>query len=186
MTNKSIIGQSLLWLGFLLGSFVSVLRLENEQSPWTTIPWAGYLMALAIGTAGVVLLRIHKAARRKESAASEAGLEAVAQNLVEAATKVELLKNRLDHFTCEEVLEYIDDECVPPLAEFADGRNVIADRYGTATYAAVMTEFASGERYLNRVWSAAADGYVDEVERSVQHAHSFFQAAVAKFNERVA
>ena len=26
-----------------------------------------------------------------------------------------------------------------------------------------MSRFAGGERYLNRVWSASADGYIDEV-----------------------
>lgn len=75
------------------------------------------------------------------------------------------------------MLELIDGRCVPVLAEFAEGRNVIAHRFGTPAYAEVMTEFASGERYLNRAWSAAADGYVDEVERSITAAQSFFRAA---------
>ena len=35
-------------------------------------------------------------------------------------------------------------------------------------YADVMTEFASAERLVNRTWSAAADGYVDEVATSLQ------------------
>ena len=54
------------------------------------------------------------------------------------------------------------------------------NRFGTAVFAAVMTEFASGERYMNRAWSASswADGYVDELEESVQYARTFFEAAV--------
>lgn len=173
-------GQALLWLGFLGGSFAAVLRLENEAAPWQTVPWLPYILSAAVGVAGVVLLRREKAAQSSESAASEGGFELVTSSLADSASKVAQLKSQLDEMTCEEVLEYIDTECVPSLADFADARMVISNRFGTAKYAEVMTEFASGERYLNRAWSAAADGYVDEVERSVGHANTFIAAAQAK------
>ena len=35
--------------------------------------------------------------------------------------------------------------------------------FGMQNYADVMSNFAAGERYINRVWSASTDGYVDEV-----------------------
>jgi hypothetical protein len=38
-------------------------------------------------------------------------------------------------------------------------------------YADVMTEFAAAERYINRTWSAAADGYIDEVNASITRAN---------------
>ena len=46
-------------------------------------------------------------------------------------------------------------------------------RFDLKTYADVMTEFASAERSINRAWSAAADGYIDEInlciDRSYDH-----------------
>jgi hypothetical protein len=75
------------------------------------------------------------------------------------------------------VIEWIDDRCVPDLNGFADNREAIANRFGPLAYAEVMTEFASGERYLNRAWSAAADGYVDEVADCIQHADGFLREA---------
>jgi hypothetical protein len=37
-----------------------------------------------------------------------------------------------------------------------------------------MNSFAAGERYLNRVWSASADGYIDEVNTYIEKAKEQF------------
>jgi hypothetical protein len=36
--------------------------------------------------------------------------------------------------------------------------------FGLQAYADIMSSFAAGERYINRVWSASADGYDEEAE----------------------
>jgi len=41
-----------------------------------------------------------------------------------------------------------------------------------------MSHFASGERYLNRVWSASADGYVDEITAYLDKAQEQFAEAL--------
>ena len=43
-----------------------------------------------------------------------------------------------------------------------------------------MTSFATGERYLNRVWSASADGYVDEVALYMPQVHAQFSDCLDK------
>ncbi len=176
---KGALGQVLLWIGFLGGAYVSVCRMERTESPWETIPWNWYALCAGVGTLGVVLLRQDRTFRRALSAASETSLESVRGSLQEIERRITELATQVDQMTCEEVLVYIDDRCVPLFAEFADGRTVILNRFGTSVYAEVMTEFASGERYINRSWSAAADGYVDEVVRCVHAAQQFLQAANA-------
>ncbi len=74
-----------------------------------------------------------------------------------------------------DVLRCIDDECTEPFADFADARQALVKRFGLEVYADVMTEFASAERYVNRSWSAAADGYVDEVASSLARANQHLQ-----------
>ena len=174
----AILGQILLWVGFLGGSLACVFQLENEDSKWSTIPWGMYAAGAAIGIVGVVLLRMDKASKSAASANSESDFETVRTSLETVAQRIAELHTKLGKMTCEDVLQYIDEQCVLPCAEFADGRQVLVNRFGTAVFAAVMTEFASGERYMNRAWSASADGYVDEVEKSVAHANTFFNAAV--------
>ena len=45
-----------------------------------------------------------------------------------------------------------------------------------------MSSFAAGERYINRVWSASTDGYVDEVMMYVEKALLQFQHAKEEFD----
>jgi hypothetical protein len=49
--------------------------------------------------------------------------------------------------------------------------------FGLQTYADIMSHFATGERYINRVWSASADGYDDEADAYLKRAAGQFDAA---------
>jgi hypothetical protein len=46
-----------------------------------------------------------------------------------------------------------------------------------------MSNFAAGERYINRVWSASTDGYVDEVILYLGRAREQFREALVHFRE---
>ena len=92
------------------------------------------------------------------------------------AATVEDLSRQTEHVP-RDVLRCIDEECAEPLADFADSRQAIVKRCGLTVYADVMTEFAAAERYINRAWSAAADGYVDEVAASLDRANLHLQEA---------
>ena len=62
------------------------------------------------------------------------------------------------------IVQHRIDELFPgDLNKFVEARETIPHVYRLQAYADVMSHFAAGERYLNRVWSASADGYVDEV-----------------------
>lgn len=69
------------------------------------------------------------------------------------------------------------DSHVTPLAE---ARHRIIDRFGMSKGADILVATAYGERMLNRVWSAAADGYIDEARSSFREAATAFDEAAAK------
>ena len=71
----------------------------------------------------------------------------------------------------------IDRRFRDDLERFADARHSLTHIYGLQTYADIMSAFAAGERYLNRVWSASADGYVDEAHAYITRALDQFIAA---------
>jgi len=58
--------------------------------------------------------------------------------------------------------------------QVTDGRSVLIGRLGLSGFAEFMTAFSRLERTLNRAWSAAADGVVDEalscVDEAVEYA----------------
>ena len=67
------------------------------------------------------------------------------------------------------------------LFAFADARESMQHAFGIQAYADIMSAFAAGERYLNRVWSASADGYVDEVNAYLHKASEQFSEALELF-----
>jgi len=77
----------------------------------------------------------------------------------------------------------IDRRFRDDLFAFADARRSMIVLFGLQAYADIMSAFAAGERYLNRVWSASTDGYVDEVLQTIDRAHEQFVEARRLFDD---
>ena len=60
------------------------------------------------------------------------------------------------------IRDSIDLKLRNDLRRFADARESMVHLFGLQVYADIMSNFAAGERYINRVWSASADGYAEE------------------------
>lgn len=67
-----------------------------------------------------------------------------------------------------------------PLANFIADRPRLINKMGLAGYAALMDRFAAGERQINRAWSAAADGYLEEAEACVAEAEPLLVEAITR------
>lgn len=156
-------------------AFASVCRLENADSRWATIPWIWYFASIGVGIAGVVVLRKAKKEDHADEEKTEAEYTVIQKSLASLQATVKDLCN--SEPTPSVVLHRIDDECAESFSDFVDARQSLVKRYGMTVYADVMTEFASAERYVNRSWSAAADGYVDEVSASLRRADHHLQKA---------
>ena len=163
-------GHILLWLGFMGAAFASVSQLEQTDDKWATIPWLWYAASMAVGIVGVAMLRHAKRADHADDAKTDAEYSVVQQSLAKLCSAVETLCRESPKLPSE-VLHFIDDQCAEPFSEFAEARQSLVKRFGLSVYADVMTEFASAERYVNRSWSAAADGYIDEVTASLNRAN---------------
>jgi hypothetical protein len=172
------LGHLWLWVGFLAAAFCSVYQLEVADQKWATIPWGWYTFAMCLGIAGVAVLRHAKQQDHADDAQTEAEYSVIQRSLAEVAATVEEMSCQTDHVPSE-VVRRIDDQCAEPLSDFADSRQALVKRFGLGMYAEVMTEFAAAERYINRAWSAAADGYVDEVKASLVRANRHLQEAKA-------
>ena len=165
------IGYILLTVGFLAGSYYAVeLR--------SGVPLAPFLVGLITGVAGVALLRT---ARRRESTSEEtiranlAALDRSLQSVVDKVRRLEADKRQIDVY---ELRHVIDREFPDDLDEFVQARYSLVHSFGLQQFADVMNPFAAGERYLNRVWSASTDGYIDEAHAYVDKAREQFELAL--------
>lgn len=148
------LGLALLVLGFSAGALVAILDPD-------AVAWGSYAVCLAAGIAGVTLIRIGSHRRTSDQATLTAQMEDLRSSIERLAEQAALLESP-DDDRIYDLPEEIDARFPSLIARFTSSREAIARVYGIRTYAEIMGELAAGERYLNRVWSAAAEGYVDE------------------------
>lgn len=167
-------------LSFLAAAFLASLH------P-TMIDWPTFLPVIVGGVIGVVLIKRteHAEARSGEKLArNREVLEVSLENIVK---NLKAIDGRKEQVPTYEMRFEIDKLLRADLNNFADARDSMKHLFGLQDYADIMSSFAAGERYINRVWSASTDGYIDEVlayvEKSLsqfEHAREEFQAAAAK------
>lgn len=86
---------------------------------------------------------------------------------------------RLRDRDAEELCEQVDAILTRFVLPMMDVRQKLTDRLGMNVGAEILVTAAAGERMLNRAWSAAADGDMDEALESVRMAKLTFAEAQA-------
>ena len=165
------IGYLLLAVSFLAGAGIAVQTDKNN------VEWLWFVPMLVVGVIGVGLARFGMHRQTKNAIVKGGGLRPVVEAINSIVSNMQTLdgeKNQLDPYAFH---DRIDELFALDLGRFVDHRKRIADIHGLQSYAEVMNEFAAGERYLNRVWSASVDGYVDEIKEYVGRARFQFESA---------
>ena len=107
-------------------------------------------------------------------------VETALEKIVENITQLNSQKQSINTY---DVRHRIDELFIEELDIFVEARQSIAHIYGLSAYGDVMSSFAAGERYLNRVWSASADGYIDEVNAYIEKAREQFAESLDKIHQ---
>ena len=170
------VGYLLITVSFLAGSLVAVVDKLNVQ-------WGYFIATIIAGVVGVFLVHRHE----RQSNRSE---EKIAMNLkdikisltsiVENITQLNLIKESINAY---DMHGRIDELFSDDLTIFVDARESLAHAHSLQVYADVMSYFAAGDRYLNRVWSASVDGYVDEVAAYLDKAQVQFVGAMDQVSQ---
>ena len=155
--------------GFLFGAYATALDVDN-------VNWTIFAVAAVAAVAGVVI------AKREDSAAarSDSVLESNRNELNESINNIVRDLNEMTNgepLRGGELRDLIDSKLRPDLRRFAEARESMVHLYGLQTYADIMSEFAAGERYINRVWTSSADGYDGEAQKYVARAAEQFKDA---------
>ncbi len=163
------LGYLLVALGFLGGAFATSLDVQNVN--WTVF---GTMAAAAV--LGLVIYKSQLSALARSDEVLEtnrAELRESISNIVE-----DLAELNSGELTQGAVLrDRIDLKLREDLRRFAEARKSMVHLFGLQTYADIMSNFAAGERYINRVWSASADGYDEEADAYLKKAAGQFDEA---------
>ncbi len=161
-------GYVLVAAGFLGGAFATSLDVQN-------VNWI-----LFAGTAGAALIGL--VLYKRQIGAMARSEEVLEVNRVELRESIANVVNDLGEIMQGEITQgdvlrdRIDLKLREDLRRFADARESMVHLFGLQTYADIMSNFAAGERYINRVWSASADGYDEE-------ANAYLKKAAGQFDE---
>lgn len=171
-----LFGVILVAVSFLAGSFVTVLDPRE-------VNWYYMIPALLTGLAGLWLYRKaqHEETRGGDKLAGNMAM--LHTSLTNILRNLEELCARGEDLPVHEARYEIDRLFRDDLNNFADARESMIHIFGIQNYADVMSNFAAGERYINRVWSASTDGYVDEVRMYLERARAQFTEGKRHFDE---
>ncbi len=164
------LGFLLLCAGFLLGAYSTAL--DQELTDWIL-----FTPALLMALVGVIIVK-------QQSRGMARSEEVLTSNRTALREALETIVARLQKLITEhresstDLPAAIDKNFRGELRRFADARESLIHLYGLQAYADIMSDFAAGERYLNRVWSAAADGYPEEAATYLAKASAQFQDAL--------
>jgi hypothetical protein len=168
-------GFLLVAIGFLAGAY-------HLTGVGGAVIGPGFLVSFVTATAGVVALRVSTRKRRGAKDKVISDMKSTVESLSSLAGGVEQLLAERDSINVYDLPGEIDARFTDDLERFVEARESIAVAYGLPAYAGVMSHFAAGERYLNRVWSCSVDGYIDEAHAYLGHARDQFAEGLARLN----
>jgi hypothetical protein len=170
------LGFLMITIGFLAAALASVEHPDEVR-------WGYFVPAVAVGVAGVVVAYLARHRARSDEEKIAANMQMIETALAAIVEKLKRLNDQKQSINAYDVRHRIDELFPENLAAFVRARESIAHVYGLSAYGDVMSCFAAGERYLNRVWSASADGYVDEVNAYLDKARQQFAESLEKIRQ---
>ena len=170
------LGYVIITIGFLAGALVAVLDESRVQ-------WSYFSMALILGVVGIIFVHHHEKKDSRSEKKLTTNLKDIETSLTHIVENMTLLNAEKQSINAYDIRHRIDELFSEDLTTFVEARESLAHVHGLNIYANVMSHFASGERYLNRVWSASADGYVDEITAYLDKAQVQFTEALGNISQ---
>jgi len=170
------LGYLLITAGFLGGALAATMDTEYVR-------WDYFIVALAVGVFGVGMVRAADRQHSREGGRLVDNIKQVESSLERIVRNLTELNAQKSSINTYDVRHRIDELFIDDLDAFVQARESIAHTHGLNAYAEVMSTFAAGERYLNRVWSASADGYIDEVNAYLDNSLAQFTESLEKMRQ---
>lgn len=166
-------GYLMLVAGFLAGAYATALDID-------AVDWALFLPSAIVAVVGLVIVkRGERGAAQAEHVldANRSILETSLDHVISEVEAISATRRTSSDISTDGLRGEIDTRLREDFRRFVEARESLVHLYGIQAYADVMSEFAAGERNVNRVWSASTDGYGDEADAYLDRAASRFRSA---------
>lgn len=167
---------------FVVGIGVAVTgaaKMPEAGTEWPTT-WPVFLAGAAVCTVGLIMWHLDRSRQRKAAAKdphrTTGDPATLLRDLQAPLAQLQAEVNALDTDVLADRVDALLSTYVLP---FAEVRRTLIDRFGMEKGAEILVVVAFGERMLNRVWSAAADGHLPEARACLPEATEAFVEAAA-------
>lgn len=172
-------GYFLLVGGFLLGAYSTALDVRSTL-------WALFVPAAVLAVVGLLILKRATSGNARSVEVLTANKAELQSSIANVVARLRDIVERRDSLATDAVRTEIDRLLRDDLRRFAEARESMVHLFGIQNYADIMSQFAAGERNINRVWSASTDGYRDEAHRYLDRALGRFTDTKTQLDEAVA
>ncbi len=166
-------------IAFTAGAYLTSL---DEK----VINWNYFVPVVLVGFASAFWYKSLSNAEAKSGDLLETNKATLIASLDNILVNLKDLNGRKEKIPTYDMRFEIDKIFRDDLINFADARDSMKHLFGIQHFADIMSSFAAGERYINRVWSASTDGYVDEVMLYVEKSLYQFEHAKSEFDKALA
>jgi len=163
------VGYVMLIGGFLAAAYFTALDVQ-------TTDWSYFVPSALILLTGIYILKKQARGEAQSEHVLKANKSELDESLGGIVAGLEVLNSRVETIATASLRDEVDSALRDDLRRFADARESMIHLYGIQAYADIMSDFAAGERYVNRVWSASADDYRNE-------ATTYLKTALAQFRD---
>lgn len=160
------------------------IRLRSfDWSLWQHRWW--FVLAIAGLFAGSMLMRLDQKRRVAAAIQDRPATEGPAAALAQIRSSIDALRARLPEIADRRqalrlILRELSELQRTHLPAIPDARTELVGRLGLGRYAELMDRFAAMERQVNRAWSAAADGVLEEARDSLERAAAILPEVEAR------
>ena len=157
----------------IIGNILALIALAGVfVSKIAFLQWHTFFVGLFIAVAGSGFLGMPAKMEHKEEDETTTRVNPVKtmQNVLEIIKAIDFTE-----INTERIKDQIEDIQLNNLVPFAEARHAFQHDYGIVNFADFFSDFATGERNINRAWSALVDGYMDETRISLVKAFSAFE-----------
>jgi hypothetical protein len=168
MNNRETAPSAVFYIGVTIAICGSA-KMPAEGAEWSdALPM--FIVGAVIASAAVWWWRSVRADMLANAPAQTAPDEDPFQLLAALIPQAKGLVARLDDLTTADLQVEVDALLDAYVLPFAEVRHRVTDKLGMQAGAEILVTLAYGERMLNRVWSAAADGHLPEARACVPEA----------------
>jgi hypothetical protein len=171
-----VIAWILLMLGLVVAS-LAASRIDDQLGVLALLTDPVFLAGIGSIVVAIVLNRLSVSSKTKTDPSGKVVFVSAKKNIEEILGSLNTIAQNRDAVPLAQVVQQVDALLKNQVFDIVESRISIIQITGYGPYAEFMSDFAIGERFISRSWSAGVDKYKDESLNYVEKAIPFMKKA---------